>query len=91
MTVYRVLADIVDALRTSRLEHEAIRQEMAEHSAGLRKLGLEFETFRHNSKITLDMILELMTRTNRHEGAQTAPSEAASHVRGKATLGRACR
>ncbi len=158
MTVYKILADIVDALRTSHLDHEAIRAEMAtksdlaaleavtkgdfaalevankaehaairaematksdlaalevankaEHAAiraematksdlaaleavakgefaalraematkgelaevarDLRKLGLEFEDFRHNTKITLDMISELMTRTGRHEKA----------------------
>jgi len=147
MTVYGILADIVDALRTSHLEHEAIRAEMAtktdlaaleaatkrdigaleaatkrdigaleaatkaefaalraematkedlaalrvematksdlaalraematksdlaEIAGGLMKLGLEFEDFRHNTKITLEMISELMTRTGRHEKA----------------------
>jgi len=120
MTVYRVLADIVDALRTSHLEHEAIRAEMAtkedlarevaairaeiatkedlarevaairaematkEDLAALerttkrefarvrddiRDLGLRFEAFRHDTRVTLDMISELMTRTGRHEKA----------------------
>ena len=136
MTVYGILADIVDALRTSHLEHEAIRAEMAtktdlaalgaatkrdlgaleaatkaefaairaematkedlaalrvematksdlaalraematksdlaEIAGGLMKLGLEFEDFRHNTKITLEMISELMTRTGRHAKA----------------------
>jgi len=136
MTVYGILADIVDALRTSHLEHEVIRVEMAtksdlaaleaatkaefaairvematksdlaaleaatkaefaairvematksdlaalraematksdlaEIAGGLMKLGLEFEDFRHNTKITLEMISELMTRTGRHEKA----------------------
>jgi chromosome segregation ATPase len=134
LTVYGILADIVDALRTSHLEHETIRAEMAtksdlgaleaatkaefaslraematksdlaaleaattgalgaleaatkaefaairaematksdlaEIAGGLLKLGLEFEDFRHNTKITLEMISELMTRTGRHEKA----------------------
>jgi hypothetical protein len=143
MTVYGILADIVDALRTSHLEHETIRAEMAtksdlaaleaatkrdlgaleaatkrdldaleaatkrdlgaleaatkrdlgaleavtkaefaslradmatkaelsEVARGLRKLGLEFEDFRHDTKITLEMLSELMTRTGRHEKA----------------------
>ncbi len=129
MTVQRVLADIVEALRTSHLEHEAIRAEMAtkEHLAAeaaairedlaretaairaematkedlarevaairaematkkdlacleaamrrefevvhneIRNLTLEFEAFRHDTKVTLDMIGELMARTARHE------------------------
>jgi hypothetical protein len=129
MTVHKVLADIVEALRTSHLEHETIRAEMAtkEHLAGeaaairedlaretaairaematkedlarevaairaematkedlacleaamrrefevvhkeIRTLALEFEAFRHDTKVTLDMIGELMARTARHE------------------------
>ena len=84
MSVYKVLADIVDALRTSHLEHQtmatkqdlaeglaAVRAEMAAGFAGLteqiRKLGLEFEEFRHNSKIALEMISSLMTTVNRHD------------------------
>jgi hypothetical protein len=47
----------------------ATKGELAEVARGLRKLGLEFEDFRHNTKITLDMISELMTRTGRHEKA----------------------
>ncbi len=119
MTVYRLLADIVDALRTSHLEHEAIRREMASEvgalreematkaelaalreematkaelaalreematkkdlaalreevagiAGGLRKLGLEFEAFRHDCKIALEALAELMLRTDRHEKA----------------------
>jgi hypothetical protein len=143
MTVYRVLADIVDVLRTGHLEHEAIRAEMAtkkdlaaeiavirtematkkdlaaemaairaemvtkqdlaaemaairaemvtkqdwaaemaairaematkaelaEVGEGLKKLGLDFEAFRHDTKITLEMISELMARTGRHDKA----------------------
>jgi len=77
MSVYTVLADIVDALRTSHLEHEAIRAEMATKQdlaaleasikIELAKLGVEFEAFRHETKITLDMLSELMVRTGRHE------------------------
>jgi tRNA C32,U32 (ribose-2'-O)-methylase TrmJ len=77
MTVHKLLADIVDALRTSHLEHEAIRTEMATKQdlttleaaidKRLKKLGLEFEAFRHDTKITLEMLSELMGRTGRHE------------------------
>jgi hypothetical protein len=84
VTVYKVLSDIVEALRTIHLEHEAIRAEMTtkEDLAGLeavmrrefevvhkeiRGLALEFEAFRHDTKVTLDMIGELMARTTRHE------------------------
>jgi len=92
MTVYKLLAEIVDALRTSHQEHEAIRAEMATKedlaramasirsematkdelakvAQGLTKLGLDFEAFRHDTKVTLEMISELMVRTGRHEKA----------------------
>lgn len=36
-------------------------------NGSLTKLGVEFETFRHDTKITLDMLSELMARTGRHE------------------------
>ncbi len=131
MTVHRLLADIMEALRVNHVEHEAMRQEMAGLAtkkdldalrgdfaghktefavlktdvavlktdvaelktdvavlktdvaelktdvavlktdvAGLaqtmRKLGLDFEAFRHDSKIALEAIAELMVRTSRH-------------------------
>ena len=69
MTVYKVLAEMAEAMRTSHLEHEDIRREMKSEfgtvKAQLRKLGLEFEAFRHDTKITLDMLSELMTETAR--------------------------
>ena len=80
MTVHKVLADIVEALRTSHLEHEIMRAEMAtkqelgvlERSLAVvdqkvTKLGIDFEAFRHDTRITLDMLSELMGRTSRHE------------------------
>ena len=82
MTAYRILADIVEALRTLRLEHESMRADMATKLAaleskmdnrldvvtkGMTKLGVEFEAFRHDTKITLDILSELMARTGRHE------------------------
>ncbi len=71
MTVYRVLADIVDALRTSHLELQDLRREIKKDLAAVGeqvcKLGVEFEAFRHDTKITLDMLSELMDRTGRHE------------------------
>ena len=33
----------------------------------VRKLGLDFEVFRQNSKIALDALSELMSRTSRHD------------------------
>ncbi|MEW6032590.1 MAG: hypothetical protein AB1645_06885 [Bacillota bacterium] len=52
-------------------ESAAIRAEMKSEFGTvdnrLRQLGLEFEAFRHETKITLDMLSELMARTGRHE------------------------
>jgi len=74
MTVYRVLADIVDALRTSHLELQdlgresrEIRKDLAAVGEQVCKLGVEFEAFRHDTKVTLHMLSELMDRTGRHE------------------------
>lgn len=125
MTVYRLLADIMEALKVNHVEHEAMRREMAGLAtrkdldalrgdvaglktnvvgletkvvgietnlagietkvagietkvtgietdlAGLgqtvRKLGLDFEVFRQDSKIALDALSELMSRTSRHD------------------------
>jgi len=111
MTVYRLLADIMEALKVNHVEHEAMRREMAGLAtrkdldalrgdvaglktdvagietkvagietkvagietdlAGLgqtvRKLGLDFEVFRQDSKIALDALSELMNRTSRHD------------------------
>lgn len=100
MAVRRLLDDIMEALKTNHLEHEAIRREMvtksdleairtematkseleairtdthglrgevAENGRELRKLGLEFEAFRHDSRIALEAISELKSRTSRHE------------------------
>lgn len=94
MTIQQTLTNIIDALKTNHLEHEAIREEMvtkadlaavraematkaelaalraevatkaelAEVAREVRRLGVDFEAFRHNTKITLDMLSELMTR-----------------------------
>lgn len=111
MTVRRLLADIMEALKVNHVEHEAMRREMAGLAtrkdldalrgdvaglktnvvgietkvagietkvtgietdlAGLgqtvRKLGLDFEVFRQDSKIALDALSELMSRTSRHD------------------------
>ena len=73
MTVHRILADIVEALRASHLAHEIMRAEMATKrdlaslDQRMAQLGVEFEAFRHDTKITLDMLAELMGRTGRHE------------------------
>jgi tRNA C32,U32 (ribose-2'-O)-methylase TrmJ len=71
MSVYRVLADIVDAVRTSHLELQDLRRELKKDLAAVSqqvsKLGVEFEAFRHDTKITLDMLSELMDRTGRHD------------------------
>jgi len=40
---------------------------LAKVAQGLEKLGLEFEAFRHETRITLEMISELMARTGRHD------------------------
>jgi tRNA C32,U32 (ribose-2'-O)-methylase TrmJ len=44
----------------------ATKGELAEVAEDLKKLGLQFEAFRHDTKITLEMISELMGRTGRH-------------------------
>ncbi len=90
MTVYKVLADIVDALRASHLEHEAIRAEMvtkgelAKVAQEVTKLGVDFEAFRHDTRITLDMIKELMARTPQdHPGGKPFGAQAAAGGRGR--------
>ncbi len=47
----------------------ATKAEMAKVVRGREKLGLEFEAFRHDTRITLEMISELMARTGRHDRA----------------------
>jgi len=61
-------------------ELDSLRAGLAGVEQGLRKLGLEFEEFRQNSKVTLEMLSELMVRTGRHEREITRLKRRTSRV-----------